>query len=356
MYKQKKVINKVLYYLVLENSEYLFIELNKETLKIKCEEFECDIESDLIGRFFIWEEGIIVSDADTKLISVIKKGKIIEQISGHIQGLNNDFLIANTRDESGRYLNVYDNKLKLNYKIKLTIGVYRFTNENYFVFSETLKSRYLNFLNLKNYEIKTISFAENKWFSTDEDDTKEYEGKIFQIIGEWNNQLLVHIGRYRLIALNIDTGEELWRIENFLGNLSSDKTIHFSRGTQTITKLVLDEADNAIYLFARKHLIKINLKEKITSVIKDYHKDTGFNWDFNYIRLNGDFISFSASEGFKFPNYFGVIDKQSKEILWSTKCNGGAYMVEAPQINNNKLYVRDSKNTLYVYEKEEVVS
>ncbi len=66
------------------------------------------------------------------------------------------------------------------------------------------------------------------------------------------------------------------------------------------------------------------------------------------------YITFSAGEGFQFPSYFGLISRETKEIFWSEQCESGRYLVEAPQLHENKLYIRDSENTLAIFEKSTV--
>lgn len=47
-----------------------------------------------------------------------------------------------------------------------------------------------------------------------------------------------------------------------------------------------------------------------------------------------------------------VVDRNTKEILWTTKCEPGVYFEDAPQIKEHKLYLLASSKTLHIFEKE----
>mgnify|MGYP000341988789 CR=1 FL=1 len=164
--------------------------------------------------------------------------------------------------------------------------------------------------------------------------------------------ITIHQGSTYVTSINMeDQNDDPIPLTGYTGAAQIRK--HFKSESYYDFTVNLDEAQGMAYVFARKYLIQLDLKEKKASLIKDYLKETEFDWSFKYVRIQGNHITFSAGEGFKFASYFGVICKKSKEILWSAKCNSGSYLVEAPKINKNKLYVLDSDKTLYVYEKKE---
>lgn len=313
-------------------------------------------DKDIFKSDLVWFDYVVKTDPNNQVSTFWINKKEAKNKKFYTLGKCNELLITSFKENGKKTIEFLDSEFRSIYKTEFKVGTLTFSYKPFFIFDEYLKGDKIHIFNLNNnISFKSISILDNKWLSTDTDDKKYYDGRIFQIIGVWNNQLLLHLGRYRLIALNVDTGEELWRIENFLKEIEDDKTIHFKLGIKTVTDWILDETEDVAYLFARKYLIKLDLKQKKASLIKDYFKDTGFNWSFKYVQIQDNLITFSAGEEFKFPSYFGVIDKESKEILWSTKCNSGSYLVEAPKINGNKLYVSDSENTLYVYEKEELI-
>lgn len=355
MYRLQEYKERVIQYYCCEDDFLILQEKENDLVQINSNEINRSFDKSAYFTFYKWNNSLLFSSAEKEIIEVFNKGNKTTEIKGDIYGINNKTIISSIQMDDEKFI-IYNSKLKEKAVIENIIGGYhRFIDDDYFVFSEFLKGRTLNFLSLKTYKLNTISFAEETWFSTDEDDTNEYEGKIFQIVGKWNNLLLVHIGRYRLIAIDINTQKEVWRIENFLGEFSSNKFIQFTSRSKAMCNILLDTKKDKAYVFAREHLFEIDLHTKTTKKIKDY-KTPDFHWNIRYVKLYDDVISFSASEYMKFPSHFGVIDRETKEIVWSTKCKGGRYLTTAPQLHNNKLYISDSENTLYIYEKGDNVN
>lgn len=355
MYRLKEYKERVIQYYCCKNDFFIFQERENDLVQINSNEINRNFDKSAYYTFYKWNNSLLFSSAEREIIEVFNKEGKITEIKGDIYGINNKIIISSIQIDDERFI-IYNSELKEKAIVENIIGGYhRFINDDYLAFSEFLKGRMLNFLNLKTYKLNTISFAEETWLSTDKDDTNEYEGKIFQIVGKWNNLLLVHIGRYRLIAIDIRTQQEAWRIENFLGEFSFDKAIHLERGIKTMCDILLDTRKDKAYVFVMEHLLEIDLHTKTTKKIKDY-KTPDFHWNIEYVKLYDDVITFSAADYIKFPSYFGVIDRETKEIVWSTKCKGGRYLTTAPQLHNNKLYISDSENTLYIYEKEESIS
>ena len=100
-------------------------------------------------------------------------------------------------------------------------------------------------------------------------------------------------------------------------------------------------------------LFEIDLNNKKSQLIKDYNKAGDQEWYFKNSRLYDDYITFSGANVLgKFPMIAGVIDRDTKEILWTIKCEAGIYFEEAPQIKEDRLYILDSSKTLHIFEKE----
>ncbi len=168
------------------------------------------------------------------------------------------------------------------------------------------------------------------------------KSKLIQIINVQDDLVLLFYDDGIVTCFDLATKEEFWSL-SIVDGIES----------HLFSKLLLDGKTYKAYLFASHYLFELDIKEKKSLLIKDYNKESELEWYFKDSRLYDDVITFSGANTLgKFPMVAGVIDRNTKEILWTTKCEPGIYFEEAPQIKDNKLYILDSEKTLHIFEKE----
>ncbi len=166
--------------------------------------------------------------------------------------------------------------------------------------------------------------------------------KLFQIINANDEFVLLFYEDGNVTCFDLETKHELWTLQVIDGVES-----------HLFSKLLLEEKTNKAYLFAKNYLFELDIKEKKSYLVKDYNEESELEWYFKDSKLYADLITFSGANTLgKFPMVAGVIDRNTKKILWTTKCEPGIYFEEAPQIKDNKLYILDSSKTLHIFEKE----
>jgi hypothetical protein len=166
--------------------------------------------------------------------------------------------------------------------------------------------------------------------------------KLIQVINIKDEQVLLFYVDGTVTCFDITTKEEQWSIQ-----LVNEIESHL------FSNLLFVEKYNRAYLFANSYLFELDIKERESKLVKDYNENSLLEWYFKDSLLFDDLITFTGTNTLGgFPMVAGVIDINTKEILWTTKCEPGVYYEEAPQIKDDKLYVLDSNKTLYIYEKE----
>ncbi len=174
----------------------------------------------------------------------------------------------------------------------------------------------------------------------------DLESKLNQIVNIKDELVLFLYDDKTISCIDLKTKEEVWNKQLLEGisNKEIIQDIHFD--------LLNSFGDDTVYFLAQNYLLefKANSESPLIS-IRNYNENSELDWYFKDSRLYEDYITFTGSNVLgKFPMVAGVIDKKTKEVLWSVKCESGIYFEEAPQIKGNKLYILDSKKTLHIFE------
>jgi hypothetical protein len=352
MYKLLEERSNILGYR-LESEPVFFQKRNENEFTFSTSKFSRSIDTTVFGNPFSWGKFFIFSNPNTRKSSFWIDGEEIKQTEFYSLGASNKFLIASYKKERKECLQILNKDFETIFEKEFKVGGHQYLNPDLFVCSEYLKADKVNIFKISDsVSFSSVELANNNWTTSERE---EVRGRVFQLLGYWNTQLLVFIGKFRILSIDINTGKELWRIEDFMKEVSTNPILNFSDGAISVfIKWQLDETEGRAYLLVRNYLFELSLEEKESRLVKDYNEADELEWDFKKSRLYGDVITFAAANKLGSPpSVAGVIDKDTKKILWTAKCENGIYYDEAPQIKDNKLYVLASNNTLYVFEREE---
>ncbi len=347
MYKPLEKINKIQGYNL--EVEDLFFQVNKEDkFKVFNKKYSSQIDKEVFGNPFYWNDYLIFSNVNKYKSSFWLEGKEIFRKDFHARCQIGPYLISTYKKERKKYIQFLNKELKVVFEKEFRSGIY-YSNKNLHVCAEVALANKINvFLGSDTIKFYTIDITNQQWSNLE---GEKFDGEVFQIIGKWNNELLVSIGRFILVSYDLETGKELWRIDDFIQEISSNLIIE-SKKRKSI-KWLLAEEESKAYLLVLNYLFVLDLNQKKSQLIKDYNKLAEKEWYFANSRLYDEYITFSGANTLgKFPMVAGVIDRNTKEILWTTKSEPGIYFEEAPQIKEDKLYILDSSKTLHIFEKE----
>lgn len=196
-------------------------------------------------------------------------------------------------------------------------------------------------LGRKGKEVIVIDIKNNTSFNV------PVVSKLNQIVNIKDQLVLLFYADKTISCFDLITKEEVWS-KQILDGIENRVILE-----DLFVELLYDKKKNKIYLLAQNYFFEIDTRGKESFLTKDYNQKSELEWYFKDSRIYGDFITFSGANSLgRFPMVAGVIDKNTKEILWTIKCEPGIYFEEAPQIKDNKLYILDSTKTLHIYEKE----
>lgn len=178
---------------------------------------------------------------------------------------------------------------------------------------------------------------------------RSYEVQSF--IGVVDNVLWVEVSNCTLLALDIETGKLIRRI-NCLSLVSDNIRISDGSGN-----FILDEKNKRIVWLAWVSLFHINIKNGDIQLIRYFWDDNKNNrWEFGRRTLAEDkiyFVGKKAQEDFYFNKRVGIMDANSGEVLWNEKLDlPDSKGLDTPQVSEDKLYVLATNGDLYIFEKE----
>ncbi len=184
-----------------------------------------------------------------------------------------------------------------------------------------------------------------------------------KIIGVAHGNVWVTTDGGRLVAINANTGEltkVFTRIE--------EEQIHGYECTHGLGWVYLNPNDSHIHCMSSFHYYKINTKT--LSVDESYqYKELEPNaigqFGIRQTLLQGDYFTFlGVKEGESQIRWAGIYDYKLRKTVWlhcvisdeEVKKGNELNINHPPKMAGNKLYIKDFKHNLHVFEKEEVVS
>ena len=303
-----------------------FVELEEEPSKIKLIG-ERIFTRDPAGYLKIWEEGI--------LIETIENADLLSKSD------NNQILKYYYDKEWNSYDNILDletNKLIL----KESIPYQLYVEKNIIIAYDIFEG-----------EIKRINTdTETLWLFTvaslGDSPYPDEEDRIDKIVGIANGNLWVYTKLYRLVALDIETGNVQYHTDCFgvqLDEVTENIFAIASSGWTIIDTQTFTIKGN--YFFSKEDPEGMGQYESVYTPL-----------------LQGDYFTFIGSKHKEYGGigWIGIFDYKARKLVWEYELlpfeerKATRNRLVAPQplyMSGNKLYIKDIKDNLYIFEREE---
>ena len=303
-----------------------FVELEEEPSKIKLIG-ERIFTRDPAGYLKIWEEGI--------LIETIENADLLSKSD------NNQILKYYYDKEWNSYDNILDletNKLILKESIPYQLYVEKNIIIAYDIFEGEIKRINTDTETLWQFTIASLG----------DSPYPDEEDRIDKIVGIANGNLWVYTKLYRLIALDIETGNVQYHTDCFGVQLDEVTENIFAIASNGWT--VIDTQTFTIkedYFFSKEDPEGMGQYESVYKPL-----------------LQGDYFTFIGSKHKEYGGigWIGIFDYKARKLVWEYELlpfeerKTTRNQLVAPQplyMSGNKLYIKDIKDNLYIFEREE---
>ena len=303
-----------------------FVELEKEPSKIKLIG-ERIFTRDPAGYLKIWEEGI--------LIETIENADLLSKSD------NNQILKYYYDKEWNSYDNILDletNKLILKESIPYQLYVEKNIIIAYDIFEGEIKRINTDTETLWQFTIASLG----------DSPYPDEEDRIDKIVGIANGNLWVYTKLYRLVALDIETGSVQYHTDCFGVQLDEVTKNIFAIASNGWT--VIDTQTFSIkedYFFSKEDPEGMGQYESVYTPL-----------------LQGDYFTFLGSKHKEYGGigWIGIFDYKARKLVWEYELlpfeerKATRNRLVAPQplyMSGNKLYIKDIKDNLYIFEREE---
>ena len=177
-------------------------------------------------------------------------------------------------------------------------------------------------------------------------------GKVTQIIGIFEETIIVHVAAFVLLGINKMTGELMWEIPDFY---RSSNLYGISQN------LHLNDQTGVISGFTINGYFEINIAEKENKgVLYDLSSFFESNWNIREYSVSDDgenfyFIGNRVNKN-EINNFnsctIGVFNSQQKEIQWyQDVVLNETTLFGKPKFTKNNLYTQDRKGMIYCFQK-----
>ena len=303
-----------------------FVELEEEPSKIKLIG-ERIFTRDPAGYLKIWEEGI--------LIETIENADLLSKSD------NNQILKYYYDKEWNSYDNILDletNKLILKESIPYQLYVEKNIIIAYDIFEGEIKRINTDTETLWQFTIASLG----------DSPYPDEEDRIDKIVGIANGNLWVYTNLYRLIALDIETGSVQYHTDCFgvqLDEVTENIFAIASSGWTIIDTQTFTIKGN--YFFSKEDPEGMGQYESVYTPL-----------------LQGDYFTFLGSKHKEYGGigWIGIFDYKARKLVWEYELlpfeerKATRNRLVAPQplyMSGNKLYIKDIKDNLYIFEREE---
>ena len=298
-----------------------------------------------IKSFTVFNDEIIILGEN----KILDKGKVIPFKKGveFLEPLNNHNLLIKhidfEKEQIDFYLYNYKNssKLKLNIKNQRIRKIYK-----HFLLGVSIDSISIYNINLKKksntiffnnlLEINTVNLYGN---------IQQIKNRLFFFLFDSSRQTDTSL----TYCFDIISGKELWRSNDIGGWLKTFQNKIYSLHIKTVKILNPETLE----------INTIDLNEQLSILDKKRHnestnetRDIPFRFSKSVYSINKDILYFTQTE----QNTIGAINLKTKELIWNKeiKIESGEVIqiITDIKINNSKLYVQDSGNTLHIFEEQ----
>lgn len=180
-------------------------------------------------------------------------------------------------------------------------------------------------------------------------ETLPYEVQHF--MGVDNNQLFIQMQGSGLLILDVEKGKQQAFIK-FNEEINIPAKIHFEDSAN------MHLIEGKIIWLTNQMLIHYDIETQKTTLVKEYFSaPRGEQYRFFKNTYHKGKIYFVADQGWQYvtPSRIGVMDAQTGEVLWQEQLPKTGGINEAPQVTDDKLYIRTNNSELYIFQKEEIV-
>ena len=303
-----------------------FVELEEEPSKIKLIG-ERIFTRDAAGCLKIWKEGILI--------------ETIENADLFSKSDNNQILKYYYDKEWNSYDNILDletNKLILKESIPYQLYVEKNIIIAYDIFEGEIKRINTDTETLWQFTIASLG----------DSPYPDEEDRIDKIVGIANGNLWVYTNLYRLIALDIETGSVQYHTDCFgvqLDEVTENIFAIASSGWTIIDTQTFTIKGN--YFFSKEDPEGMGQYESVYTPL-----------------LQGDYFTFIGSKHKEYGGigWIGIFDYKTRKLVWEYELlpfeerKATRNRLVAPQplyMSGNKLYIKDIKDNLYIFEREE---
>ena len=303
-----------------------FVELEEEPSKIKLIG-ERIFTRDAAGCLKIWKEGILI--------------ETIEDADLFSKSDNNQILKYYYDKEWNSYDNILDletNKLILKESIPYQLYVEKNIIIAYDIFEGEIKRINTNTETLWQFTIASLG----------DSPYPDEEDRIYKMIGIVHGNLWVYTQQYRLIVLDIETGCVQYHTDCFGVQLDEVTKNIFSIASNGWT--VIDTQTFTIkedYFFSKEDPEGMGQYESVYKPL-----------------LQGDYFTFIGSKHKEYGGigWIGIFDYKTRKLVWEyellpfeeRKTTRNQLVPPQPlYMSGNKLYIKDIKDNLYIFEREE---
>ena len=303
-----------------------FVELEEEPSKIKLIG-ERIFTRDAAGCLKIWKEGILI--------------ETIENADLFSKSDNNQILKYYYDKEWNSYDNILDletNKLILKESIPYQLYVEKNIIIAYDIFEGEIKRINTDTETLWQFTIASLG----------DSPYPDEEDRIDKIVGIANGNLWVYTKLYRLVALDIETGSVQYHTDCFgvqLDEVTENIFAIASNGWTIIDTQTFTIKGN--YFFSKEDPEGMGQYESVYTPL-----------------LQGDYFTFIGSKHKEYGGigWIGIFDYKARKLVWEYELlpfeerKATRNRLVAPQplyMSGNKLYIKDIKDNLYIFEREE---
>ena len=303
-----------------------FVELEEEPSKIKLIG-ERIFTRDAAGCLKIWKEGILI--------------ETIENADLFSKSDNNQILKYYYDKEWNSYDNILDletNKLILKESIPYQLYVEKNIIIAYDIFEGEIKRINTDTETLWQFTIASLG----------DSPYPDEEDRIDKIVGIANGNLWVYTKLYRLVALDIETGSVQYHTDCFGVQLDEVTENIFAIASNGWT--VIDTQTFTIkedYFFSKEDPEGMGQYESVYKPL-----------------LQGDYFTFIGSKHKEYGGigWIGIFDYKARKLVWEYELlpfeerKATRNQLVPPQplyMSGNKLYIKDIKDNLYIFEREE---
>ena len=303
-----------------------FVELEEEPSKIKLIG-ERIFTRDAAGCLKIWKEGILI--------------ETIENADLFSKSDNNQILKYYYDKEWNSYDNILDletNKLILKESIPYQLYVEKNIIIAYDIFEGEIKRINTDTETLWQFTIASLG----------DSPYPDEEDRIDKIVGIANGNLWVYTKLYRLVALDIETGNVQYHTDCFgvqLDEVTENIFAIASSGWTIIDTQTFTIKGN--YFFSKEDPEGMGQYESVYTPL-----------------LQGDYFTFIGSKHKEYGGigWIGIFDYKARKLVWEyellpfeeRKTTRNQLVPPQPlYMSGNKLYIKDIKDNLYIFEREE---